>query len=147
MIRRPPRSTQSRSSAASDVYKRQILERLTAGDLVVHVDHGIGRYERMLRRGSDGEERDYLEIGFAGTDRIFVPVEQIARISRYAGAERPGLSKLGGGEWARTKARVRKAVSDLAEELLELYAARAAAEGHAFAPDTPWQQELEASYG
>jgi len=135
-----------RPKALRRVVPRDILERLTAGDLVVHVDHGIGRYERMLRRGSDGEERDYLEIGFAGTDRIFVPVEQIARISRYAGAERPGLSKLGGGEWARTKARVRKAVSDLAEELLELYAARAAAEGHAFAPDTPWQQELEASF-
>ncbi len=135
-----------RPKALRRVVPRDILERLTPGDLVVHVDHGIGRYERMLRRGSDGGERDYLEIAFAGTDRIFVPVEQISRVSRYAGAERPGLSKLGGGDWARTKARVRKAVSDLAEELLELYAARAAAEGHAFPPDTPWQQELEASF-
>ena len=135
-----------RPKALRRVVPRDILERLAAGDLVVHVDHGIGRYERMLRRGRGGEERDYLEIAFAGTDRIFVPVEQIARISRYAGAERPGLSKLGGGDWARTKARVSKAVSDLAEELLELYAARAAAEGHAFGPDTPWQQELEASF-
>src|SRR5665811_1195902 len=82
-----------RPKALRRVVPRDILERLTAGDLVVHVDHGIGRYERMLRRGSDGEERDYLEIGFAGADRIFVPVEQIARISRYAGAERPGLSR------------------------------------------------------
>jgi transcription-repair coupling factor (superfamily II helicase) len=135
-----------RPKALRRVVPRDILERLNPGDLVVHVDHGIGRYERMLRRGSDGGERDYLEIAFAGTDRIFVPVEQISRVSRYAGAERPGLSKLGGAEWARTKARVRKAVSDLAEELLELYAARAAAEGHAFPPDTPWQQELEASF-
>ena len=135
-----------RPKALRRVVPRDILERLTPGDLVVHVDHGIGRYARMLRRGAAGEERDYLEIGFAGTDVIFVPVEQITRISRYAGSERPGLSKLGGGEWARTKARVRRAVTDLAEELLELYAARAAAEGHAFAPDTPWQQELEASF-
>ena len=135
-----------RPKALRRVVPRDILERLTPGDLVVHVDHGIGRYARMLRRGVAGEERDYLEIGFAGTDVIFVPVEQITRISRYAGSERPGLSKLGGGEWARTKARVRRAVTDLAEELLELYAARAAAEGHAFAPDTPWQQELEASF-
>jgi len=135
-----------RPKALRRVVPRDILERLTPGDLVVHVDHGIGRYERMLRRGSRGEERDYLEIGFAGADRIFVPVEQIARISRYAGADRPGLSRLGGGEWARTKARVRKAVSDLAEELLELYAARSAADGHAFGPDTPWQVELEASF-
>ena len=135
-----------RPKALRRVVPRDILERLTPGDLVVHVDHGIGRYARMLRRGVAGEERDYLEISFAGTDVIFVPVEQITRISRYAGSERPGLSKLGGGEWARTKARVRRAVTDLAEELLELYAARAAAEGHAFAPDTPWQQELEASF-
>jgi transcription-repair coupling factor (superfamily II helicase) len=125
---------------------RDILERLAAGDLVVHIDHGIARYEQMLRRGGAGEERDYLELSFAAGDRIFVPVEQIARVSRYAGAERPSLSRLGGSEWSRTKSRVRKAVADLAEDLLRLYAARAAAEGYAFAPDTPWQQELEASF-
>jgi transcription-repair coupling factor (superfamily II helicase) len=135
-----------RPKALRRVVPRDILERLTPGDLVVHVDHGIGRYEQMLRRGGAGEERDYLEISFASADRIFVPVEQISRISRYAGAERPALSRLGGGEWARTKSRVRKAVADLAGELLELYAARAAAEGHAFAPDTPWQAEMEASF-
>ena len=128
-----------RPRAMRRIVPRDILERLTPGDLVVHVDHGIGRYERMLRRGSDGEERDYLEIAFEGGDRMFVPVEQINRLSRYSGAERPSLSKLGGGEWQRTKARVRKAVSDLAEDLLELYASRGAAEGHAFGPDTPWQ--------
>ncbi len=135
-----------RPKALRRVVPRDILERLSAGDLVVHVDHGIGRYEQMLRRGGAGEERDYIEISFAGADKIFVPVEQINRVSRYAGGERPALSRLGGGEWARTKARVRKAVADLAGELLELYAARASAEGHPFAPDSPWQQELEASF-
>ncbi|MBP1704856.1 MAG: transcription-repair coupling factor [Chloroflexi bacterium] len=135
-----------RPKALRRVVPRDILERLQPGDLVVHVDHGIARYERMLRRGVAGEERDYLELAFAAGDRIFVPLEQVNRVSRYAGAERPSLSRLGGGEWARTKARVRKAVSDLAEELLALYAARAAAAGHAFAADTPWQQELEASF-
>jgi len=135
-----------RPRALRRIVPRDILERLAQGDLVVHVDHGIGRYERMLRRGSDGEERDYLEIAFEGGDRMFVPVEQINRLSRYSGAERPALSKLGGGEWQRTKARVRKAVSDLAEDLLELYASRGAAEGHAFGTDTPWQQEMEASF-
>ncbi len=135
-----------RPRALRRVVPRDILERLTPGDLVVHIDHGIGRYEQMLRRGAAGEERDYLELAFAGSDRIFVPVEQIGRLSRYSGAERPALSKLGGGEWLRTKARVRKAVADLAEELLELYAVRNAAEGHAFGPDTPWQQEMEASF-
>jgi transcription-repair coupling factor (superfamily II helicase) len=125
---------------------RDILERLDEGDLVVHIDHGVARYERMLRRGSEGEERDYLELSFAGGDRIFVPVEQIARVTRYAGGERPQLSKLGGTEWLRAKQRVRKAVADLADDLLALYAARARAQGHAFGDDTPWQQELEASF-
>ncbi len=135
-----------RPKALRRVVPRDVLERLTPGDLVVHVDHGIARYERMLRRGGAGEERDYLELSFAAGDGIFVPVEQITRVTRYAGSERPALSRLGGGEWARTKARVRRAVADLADELLRLYAARAAAEGHPFAADTPWQQELEASF-
>ncbi len=135
-----------RPKALRRVVPRDILERLTPGDLVVHIDHGISRYERMLRRGVAGEERDYLELTFAGGDKIFVPVEQIGRISRYSGGERPQLSKLGGTEWLRTKARVKKAVTDLARELLELYAARAAAQGHAFSEDAPWQQELEASF-
>ena len=135
-----------RPKAMRRVVPRDILERLTPGDLVVHIDHGIARYERMLRRGGAGEERDYLELSFAGGDKIFVPVEQIGRISRYSGGESPHLSKLGGTEWLRTKQRVRKAVGDLAEELLELYATRADAPGHAFAPDTPWQGELEASF-
>ncbi len=135
-----------RPKALRRVVPRDILERLIPGDLVVHIDHGIARYEQMLRRGGEGEERDYLELSFAAGDRIYVPVEQIARVTRYAGAERPSLSRLGGGEWARTKTRVRRAVAVLADDLLRLYAARAAAEGHAFAPDTPWQQELEASF-
>jgi len=135
-----------RPKALRRVVPRDILDRLTSGDLVVHVDHGVARYERMLRRGDRGEERDYLELAFEGGDRIFVPVEQIGRITRYAGGERPALSRLGGGEWARTKARVRKAVAELADELLALYAAREAAEGFAFDEDTPWQAELEASF-
>src|SRR5205814_8423310 len=101
-----------RPRAPRRVVPRDILERLTPGDLVVHIDHGIARYERMLRRGGAGEARDYLELAFAATDRIFVPVEQIARISRYAGAEKPALSRLGGLDWQKTKARVKKAVTD-----------------------------------
>ena len=135
-----------RPKALRRVVPRDVLERLTAGDLVVHVDHGIARYERMLRRGVAGEERDYLELSFHGTDKIFLPVEQINRISRYSGGENPPLSKLGGAEWLRTKQRVKRAVTDLARELLEIYAARAAAPGFAYQPDTPWQQELEASF-
>jgi len=135
-----------RPRALRRIVPRDILERLTLGDLVVHIDHGVARYEGMLRRGGAGEDRDYLELSFAGGDRIFVPVEQIGRISRYAGGERPALSRLGGTEWLRAKQRVRKAVDDLAEELLALYASRAAAQGHSFAPDSPWQAEMEASF-
>jgi transcription-repair coupling factor (superfamily II helicase) len=136
-----------RPKALRRVVPRDILERLTPGDLVVHIDHGVARYERMLRRSSGaGDERDYLELSFAGGDAIFVPVEQIARVSRYSGGERPQLSRLGGTDWLRTKERVRKAVNDLAEELLALYAARADAPGHGFAADSPWQGELEASF-
>src|SRR6185436_5221891 len=136
-----------RPKAMRRIVPRDILERLAAGDLVVHIDHGIARYERMLRRSSgQGDERDFLELAFQGQDRIYVPVEQIGRISRYSGGEHPSLSKLGGTEWLRTKQRVRKAVDDLAEELLALYAARAAAPGHAYPMDTPWQSEMEAAF-
>jgi transcription-repair coupling factor (superfamily II helicase) len=135
-----------RPRALRRVVPRDILERLTAGDLVVHIDHGIARYEGMLRRGGAGEDRDYLELSFAGGDRIFVPVEQIGRISRYSGGERPALSRLGGTEWLRAKQRVRVAVDDLAEELLALYASRASASGHPFGADSPWQSEMEASF-
>jgi transcription-repair coupling factor (superfamily II helicase) len=136
-----------RPKAMRRVVPRDILERLTPGDLVVHIDHGIARYEKMLRRSSGtGDERDFLELAFQGQDRIYVPVEQIGRISRYSGGEGPHLSKLGGTEWLRTKQRVAKAVGDLAEELLALYASRAAAPGHAYLADSPWQAEMEAAF-
>ena len=135
-----------RPKALRRVVPRDILERLTPGDLVVHIDHGVARYEQMLRRGGSGEERDYLELSFAGGDRIFVPVEQIGRVTRYAGGERPALSKLGGTEWMRAKQRVRKAVAELADDLLALYAARTNADGYRFSADTPWQAEMEASF-
>ncbi len=135
-----------RPKALRRVVPRDILERLTPGDIVVHIDHGVARYEQMMRRGGSGEERDYLELSFAGGDRIFVPVEQIGRVTRYAGGERPALSKLGGTEWLRAKQRVRKAVAELADELLALYAARSNANGHGFSADTPWQSEMEASF-
>src|SRR5207247_3386987 len=90
--------------------------------------------------------RDFLAVAFQGQDGIFVPVEQIGRISRYSGGEHPSLSKLGGTDWLRTKQRVRRAVDELAEELLALYAARAEAPGHAYPDDTPWQGEMEAAF-
>ena len=135
-----------RPKAMRRVVPRDLLERLSPGDVVVHIDHGIARYEQMLRRGGEGQERDYLELSFAAGDRIFVPVEQINRVSRYSGGEHPTLSRLGGTDWLRAKQRVRKAVDDLAEELLALYAKREAAQGFAYAPDSPWQSEMEASF-
>ncbi|MGC8633102.1 MAG: transcription-repair coupling factor [Candidatus Limnocylindrales bacterium] len=137
-----------RPRALRRVVPRDLLERLVPGDLVVHADHGIARYGGVVRRsvGGAGVARDYLELRFEGSDRIFLPVEQIDRISRYSGGESPQLSRLGGAEWQRTRARVRRAVTDLAKELLELYAARAQAPGHAFAPDTPWQAEMESAF-
>ena len=137
-----------RPRALRRVVPRDLLDRLAPGDLVVHVDHGIARYGGMVRRGvgSSGDERDYLELHFAGADRIYLPVEQVDRISRYSGGENPPLSRLGGGEWQRTRARVRRAVTELAKDLLELYSARAHAQGHPFAPDTPWQTEMEAAF-
>src|SRR5439155_22690956 len=86
------------------------------------------------------------ELACAGGDRICVPAERIARVRRYSGGGHRQISRLGGTEWLRTKAGVKKAVTDLAQELLELYAARAAARGHGYQPDTPWQGELEASF-
>ncbi|HUR15685.1 MAG TPA: transcription-repair coupling factor, partial [Candidatus Limnocylindrales bacterium] len=131
------------------VVPKDMLERLQPGDPVVHIDHGIAHYNGMVRRNAGGEgaeERDFLELHFAEGGRIWVPVEQIERVSRYAGGESPHLSRLGGGEWQRTKTRVRKAVTDLAEELLALYTARDRANGRPVSPDSPWQGEMEAAF-
>ncbi len=138
-----------RPRALRRVVPRDLLERLEPGDAVVHIDHGVARYAGLIRRAAGGEgaeERDFLELRFAGTDRIWVPVEQIDRVTRYAGGDDPQLSRLGGGEWQRTKSRVRKAVGNLAKDLLELYAARARARGRIFGEDTPWQAEMEAAF-
>jgi transcription-repair coupling factor (superfamily II helicase) len=96
--------------------------------------------------GHGSEERDYLELHFAEAGRIWVPVEQIERVSRYAGGDHPQVSRLGGGEWQRARTRVRKAVGDLARDLLTLYAERARAQGRSFGEDTPWQSEMEAAF-
>jgi transcription-repair coupling factor (superfamily II helicase) len=138
-----------RPRALRRVVPRDLLERLEPGDIVVHVDHGVSRYHGLVRRPSGGpgaEERDFLELHFADEGRMWVPVEQIERVTRYAGGDEPQISRLGGGEWQRARTRVRKAVGDLANELLELYAARADAPGRSFGEDTPWQAEMEAAF-
>ena len=124
------------------------LSALKLGDFVVHEDHGIGVYRGMQRLTLGGQETDCIEIAYAETDRLFVPVQQLALVSRYAAGEgaRPSLHRLGSPAWQKTKARARKAIQDMAENLIKTYAARRALEGHAFKADTVWQRELEASF-
>ncbi|NIJ10595.1 transcription-repair coupling factor (superfamily II helicase) [Saccharomonospora amisosensis] len=125
---------------------------LKAGDYVVHDQHGIGRFVEMVQRTVGGATREYLVLEYAPSkrghpgDRLFVPTDQLDEVSRYVGGELPTLNKLGGSDWKNTKAKARKAVKEIAAELVQLYAARQSAPGHAFAPDTPWQRELEDAF-
>jgi transcription-repair coupling factor (superfamily II helicase) len=135
-----------RLTSQKRVVTRDLIGKLAPGDHVVHVDHGIARYVGMTQRTFGDDVKEYLQLDFAGTDKIFLPADQIGRITRYAGGPAPALSKLGGTEWERTKTRVRRAVGDLARELIEIYAARESAPGHAFSADTTWQRELEESF-
>ncbi|MGP0052086.1 MAG: transcription-repair coupling factor [Solirubrobacteraceae bacterium] len=118
---------------------------LRTGDIVVHEDHGIARFAGFDTKTVAGVTRDYLYLEYAGSDRVFVPVDQLAKISRYVGAggEHPPLSKLGGTRWETIKARARHAAQELAGELLNLYAERKRRPGHEFPPDTDWQREFE----
>ncbi len=118
------------------------------GDLVVHVDHGIGRFAGLTTIETGGIQHEYLEITYHGGDTLYVPTEQIRRVSRYVGGgeHAPHLSRLGSSEWESTKQRVRQSTRALAQELVSLYARRQLARGHAFSRDTLWQQELEASF-
>ncbi len=116
---------------------------LSPGDFAVHRVHGVGRYLGMVRRGIGDAERDYLLLEYAAGDKLYVPADQLDVVSRYVGGEQPRLHRLGTNDWPRAKARVRRAVRDMAGELVRLYSARMAAEGYAFGPDTTWQRELE----
>ncbi|HEY6573202.1 MAG TPA: transcription-repair coupling factor [Candidatus Eisenbacteria bacterium] len=138
------RGRRLRPSAAA---MRELLT-LAPGDFVVHLDHGIGAYRGLQRLQLDGQETECIQIDYAGGDRLFVPIEQLGLIERYAAGEghAPTIHRLGGTTWARTKAKTKKAIADMAEELLRHYAARKAHPGHAFKPDTPWQRELESSF-
>ena len=125
---------------------------LTPGDFVVHEQHGVGRYQEMTSRSIQGAVREYLVIEYAPgkrgqpPDRLYVPTDQLDQVTRYVGGEMPSLHRLGGADWAKTKGRARKAVRQIASELIRLYSARMASPGHAFGPDTPWQRELEDAF-
>ncbi len=130
---------------------------LRAGDFVVHEQHGVGRFVELIQRkvpGAGGAVglREYLVLEYAPSkrgapgDRLFVPTDQLDQVTAYVGGEAPVLSKMGGSDWAATKSKARKAVKEIAGELIRLYSARMASRGHAFGPDTPWQAELEEAF-
>ena len=121
---------------------------LEAGDWVVHVDYGIGKFIGLVQRSVDGIEREYLAVEYAEGDQLFVPVYQADRLTRYIGtdAHPPTPTRLGSPEWRTTKSRVKEAVEEVAQDLLDLYAQRSVVEGYNFSKDAPWQKELEASF-
>ncbi len=119
---------------------------LSFGDYVVHHRHGIGRFEGLVTKTMAGVERDYLMIGYASEDRLYVPTDQLALVRKYTGGEAPRVSRMGGRDWGETKERVRKAVAAVAEQVVRLHRARVRAQGFAFPPDSPWQAEVEASF-
>ncbi len=141
--RRAPEQRRSASKAfLSD------LRDLKVGDLVVHVDHGIGEFIGLKQLGVRGtaDAQEFLELRYHGEDKLFVPVERLDLIQKYTGGTRPALDRLGGTTWEKAKTRVKKAMRDMAGELLKLYAQRKAVPGHAFAPDTHWQEEFEDAF-
>ncbi len=129
---------------------------LRAGDYVVHEQHGVGRFVELVKRtvgsGPTAGTREYLVIEYAASkrgqpgDRLYVPTDQLDQVTKYVGGEAPTLNRMGGSDWAKTKGRARKAIREIAGELIRLYSARMATEGHAFGPDTPWQAELEDAF-
>ncbi|WP_125774717.1 transcription-repair coupling factor [Antribacter gilvus] len=138
--------------------RRNVVDplQLKAGDYVVHEQHGVGRFVEMVQRtlgtGGNAATREYLVLEYASSkrgqpgDRLFVPTDQLDQVTKYSGGEAPSLSKMGGADWKNTKARARKHVREIASELIKLYSARMATQGHAFGPDTPWQRELEDAF-
>ncbi len=141
--RRRPRYPRFKGEGPVESYRA-----LNPGDFVVHIDHGIGRYGGVERLVVDGRETECLLINYQAGDRLYVPIEQLDLLQKYLGkdGEPPSLSKLGGASWERVKARTKKAIKQMAEELIKLYALRQARPGFAFSPDSRWQRELEASF-
>jgi transcription-repair coupling factor (superfamily II helicase) len=134
--------------------RRKTIDPLTlvGGDYIVHEQHGVGRYVEMVQRTVQGATREYLVVEYAPAkrgqpgDRLFVPTDQLEQVTKYVGGEAPSMHRLGGADWTKTKARAKKAVKEIAGDLIRLYSARMAAPGHTFGPDTPWQRELEDAF-
>jgi transcription-repair coupling factor (superfamily II helicase) len=125
---------------------RSDLRDLKVGDFVVHIDHGIGMFVGLKQIGIGDAMQEFLELRYAGDDKLFVPVERLDLVQKYTGATKPPVDRLGGTSWERAKTKVKKAMRDMAEELLKLYAARRAVPGHAFSADSHWQLEFEDAF-
>lgn len=140
------RSGERRKSAARSFVSD--FRDLKVGDLVVHIDNGIGKFVGLKKMaiGPSGEAQEFMELHYAGDDKMFVPLERLDLVQKYTGGAAPTLDKLGGVTWERAKTRVKKAMRDMAEELLKLYAARKAVVGHAFTSDSHWQQEFDDAF-
>lgn len=123
-----------------------IFTDLKPGDLIVHDIHGKGRFLGLVTRTVQNISRDYLELKYRDDDKLFIPTDQIDRVQKYLGGESERLSKLGGREWSQTKARVKKAVKELAEDLVSIYSERVLKKGHSFGPDTLWQKQFEDAF-
>ncbi len=141
--RRAHKRTGKRSAAAAFLSD---LRDLKVGDLIVHVDHGIGQFVGLKQISVGEDVKEFLELRYHGEDKLFVPVERLDLIQKYSGGSRPSLDRLGGATWERAKTRVKKTMRDMAEELLKLYAARRAVPGYAFSADTHWQEEFEGAF-
>ncbi len=137
------RRSHRRSVPSRAIDTREAFRDLAPGDYIVHHRHGIGRFEGLVAQTVAGVERDYLIVAYLGEDRLYVPTDQLAAVQKYTGGETPRLSRMGGADWERTKTRVRREVAAVAEEVVSLHRRRARASGHPFAPDTPWQREME----
>ncbi len=137
-----------RLSKKRPVRHHWLIPELTLGEYVVHIEHGIARFIGLTKMPTEGIQREYLVLEYAAGDRLYVPTDQVDRVSRYIGSsdQAPMLSRLGTQEWSRIKQRVKESVAEVAKELLSLYAAREVIPGFAFSPDNLWQQELEASF-
>ncbi|WP_030544073.1 transcription-repair coupling factor [Streptomyces albus] len=146
--------TAGKDGARMPARRRKTIDPLTleAGDYIVHEQHGVGRYLEMVQRTVQGATREYLLVEYAPAkrgqpgDRLYIPTDQLEQVTKYVGGEAPTLHRLGGADWTKTKARAKKAVKEIAADLIRLYSARMAAPGHTFGPDTPWQRELEDAF-
>ena len=141
---------ESKRKAAKKVPKKGVSKiksftELKPGDYVVHANHGIGVYKGIKSLEIEGLKKDFLEITYDGDDKLYVPVEQLDMVQKYIGSEgkSPRINKLGGSEWAKAKAKVRKSINEIAEDLVKLYASRSMIKGHKYSKDTVWQKQFE----